>query len=179
MRITTRRLVVFAAHFVAVTAALLAIGQSPTFAQGASSSDLAGTVTSAHGAEAGVWVIAETTNLPTKFSKIVVTDNRGRYQIPDLPKGNYSVWVRGYGLVDSPKVSASVGTKASAPLDLRAVIAPSAAAAAEYYPSIYWFSMLKIPDKGEFPGTADKGNGFNPNMLTQNHWLNNVKTNGC
>ena len=179
MRITTRRLVVFAAHFVAVTAALLAIGQSPTFAQGASSSDLAGTVTSAHGAEAGVWVIAETTNLPTKFSKIVVTDDRGRYQIPDLPKGNYSVWVRGYGLVDSPKVSASVGTKASAPLDLRAVIAPSAAAAAEYYPSIYWFSMLKIPDKGEFPGTADKGNGFNPNMLTQNHWLNNVKTNGC
>ena len=68
--------------------------------------DVAGVVTSAKGAEAGVWVIAETTDLPTKFAKIVVTDERGRYLIPDLPKAKYEVWVRGYGLVDSPKVSA-------------------------------------------------------------------------
>ena len=46
-------------------------------------------------------MIAETTDLPTKFAKIVVTDDQGRYVIPDLPKANYSVWVRGYGLVDS------------------------------------------------------------------------------
>ena len=38
------------------------------------------------GPEAGVWVIAETTDLPTKFARIVVTDDRGRYVIPDLPK---------------------------------------------------------------------------------------------
>ena len=67
-------------------------------------SDLGGVVTSAKGPEAGVWVIAETTDLPTKFAKIVVTDDQGRYLIPDLPKANYNVWVRGYGLVDSPKV---------------------------------------------------------------------------
>ena len=66
--------------------------------------DLGGVVTSANGPEAGVWVIAETTDLPTKFAKIVVTDDRGRYLMPDLPKANYSVWVRGYGLVDSPEV---------------------------------------------------------------------------
>src|SRR6266436_9210945 len=65
-------------------------------------SDLGGVVTSAKGPEAGVWVIAETMDLPTRFIKIVVTDDRGRYLVPDLPKANYSVWVRGYGLVDSP-----------------------------------------------------------------------------
>ena len=63
--------------------------------------DLGGVVTSANGPEAGVWVIAETTELPTKFAKIVVTDDRGRFLIPELPKADYRVWVRGYGLVDS------------------------------------------------------------------------------
>src|SRR5262245_17808702 len=66
--------------------------------------DIGGVVTSAKGPEAGVWVIAETTDLPTKFAKIVVTDDQGRYVMPDLSKANYSLWVRGYGLVDSPKV---------------------------------------------------------------------------
>src|SRR6201997_3844156 len=112
--------------------------------------DIGGVVTSARGPEAGVWVIAETTDLPTKFAKIVVTDDQGRYVIPDLPKANYSVWVRGYGLVDSPKVKSTPGKN----LNLRAVVAPSPAAAAEYYPAIYWYSMLKIPDKSRFPGTG-------------------------
>src|SRR4051812_29299433 len=66
--------------------------------------DLGGVVTGPKGPEAGVWVIAETTDLPTKFARIVVTDDRGRYLLPDLPKATYNVWVRGYGLVDSPKV---------------------------------------------------------------------------
>ena len=73
------------------------------------SNDLGGVVRSAKGPEAGVWVIAETTDTPTRYAKIVVTDDRGRYLIPDLPKGNYQVWVRGYGLVDSAKVQASQG----------------------------------------------------------------------
>jgi len=105
--------------------------------------DLAGTVTSTNGPEAGVWVIAETSELPTKFTKIVVTDDRGRYLIPELPKARYSVWVRGYGLVDSPRTQAEPGRV----LELNAVVAPSAAAAAEYYPAIYWYSMLKVPEK--------------------------------
>src|SRR6185436_17857907 len=66
-------------------------------------SDLGGVVTSSAGPEAGVWVIAETAGLPTRYAKIVVTDDHGRYVIPSLPKATYSVWVRGYGLVDSPK----------------------------------------------------------------------------
>src|SRR5688572_4503228 len=64
--------------------------------------DLGGVVSGPRGPEAGVWVIAETTDLPTRFAKIVVTDDRGRYVMPDLPPANYRVWVRGYGLVDSP-----------------------------------------------------------------------------
>ncbi len=128
--------------------------------------DLAGLVTSGSGPEAGVWVIAETTDLPTKFARIVVTDDRGRYLMPDLPKANYSVWVRGYGLVDSPKVQVTPGKA----LNLKAVIAPSAAAAAEYYPPIYWYSMLKIPAGKEFP--------LGP-MKSQPEWLNQIKTTGC
>src|SRR5262245_53336678 len=71
--------------------------------------DIGGVVTGPKGPEAGVWVIAETTGLPTRFVRIVVTDDRGRYVVPDLPKATYSVWVRGYGLVDSAKVTATPG----------------------------------------------------------------------
>src|ERR1044071_2979916 len=59
--------------------------------------DIGGVVRSAKGPEAGVWVIAETTDLPTKYAKMVVTDDKGRYLIPQLPNANYEVWVRGYG----------------------------------------------------------------------------------
>src|SRR5436309_15926973 len=71
--------------------------------------DIGGVVTGRQGPEAGVWVIAETTDLPTKLAKIVVTDDQGRYLVPDLPKANYNVWVRGYGLIDSPKVNTTIG----------------------------------------------------------------------
>jgi len=137
--------------------------------------DLGGTAKSANGPEAGVWVIAETTDLPTRFAKIVVTDDRGRYLIPDLPPATYSVWVRGYGLIDSPKVRGTPGKT----LDLSALVAPGTAAAAEYYPAIFWYSLLKIPAPGEFPGTGSEGNGIQPNIKTQSEWLSNVKTNGC
>ena len=137
--------------------------------------DLGGVVTGPNGPEAGVWVIAETTDLPTKFAKIVVTDDRGRYVMPDLPNANYRVWVRGYGLVDSPKVQTMPGKI----LNLQAVVAPNAAAAAEYYPAIYWYSMLKIPAKSEFPGTGPDGNGMAANMKSQADWLANVKSLGC
>jgi hypothetical protein len=61
---------------------------------------IGGTVTSARGAEAGVWVIAETHEFKTRFAKIVVTDGAGRYLLPELPRATYSVWVRGYGLAN-------------------------------------------------------------------------------
>src|SRR5689334_25298369 len=106
---------------------------------------IGGVVSSANGPEAGVWVIAETTDLPTKLVKIVVTDDKGRYLLPQLPKANYKVWVRGYGLVDSPPAEAVLGKA----VNLTATLAPNPRAAAEYYPAIYWFSLLRVPDKSE------------------------------
>ena len=139
--------------------------------------DIGGTVTGPRGPEAGVWVIAETRDLPTKYAKIVVTDDAGRYVLPDLPPATYSIWVRGYGLVDSPKTEARPGHL----LDLKAVPAPSDAAAAQYYPAIYWYAMLHIPPKGDFPGTGPKpsGNGMTTKMQSQQQWLDMVKTDGC
>ncbi len=134
---------------------------------------IGGFVIGPKGPEAGVWVIAETTELPTKFARIVVTDERGRYVIPDLPTANYSVWVRGYGLVDSPKLRAKPGQV----LDHRAVVVPSAAAAAHYYPAIYWYTMMKIPAASEFGGNSDI-----PKNISQANWLrqmNNVDCIGC
>src|SRR5262245_49552796 len=151
----------------AAPTAQLRAQQSPSAAVSVGDSDLGGVVRGPNGPEAGVWVIAETTDLPTKFAKIVVTDDRGRYLVPELPKANYQVWVRGYGLVDSPKVAAAPGKT----LDLTAVPAPNAAAAAEYYPAIYWYSMLKVPEKSEFPGTGPQGNGLATHLKSQGQWL--------
>lgn len=137
--------------------------------------DLGGVVTGASGPEAGVWVIAETTGLPTKFAKIVVTDDLGRYLVPDLPKGTYDVWVRGYGLVDSPKVRSTPGKT----LNLRAVVAPNPHAAAQYYPGGYWFSLIRVPDKSQFPGTGGDGNGIAPTMANQAQFVRSVKSGGC
>src|SRR5947209_5813679 len=95
--------------------------------------DIGGVVTGPNGPEAGVWVIAETHELPVRYVKIVVTDDQGRYVLPDLPKANYDVWVRGYGLVDSAKQKSEPGKQ----LNLTAVPAPDAATAAKYYPAIY------------------------------------------
>src|SRR5215475_14636080 len=106
--------------------------------------DIGGVVTSAKGPEAGVWVIAETTDLPAKFVRIVVTDDQGRYVLPDLPRANYEVFVRGYGLVDSARVRATPGQH----LDLKAVVAPDGRAAAQVYPANYWLTLLKVP-KGD------------------------------
>jgi hypothetical protein len=132
--------------------------------------DIGGVVTGPNGPEAGVWVIAETHDLPTRYAKMVVTDDQGRYVVPDLPNGKYQVWVRGYGLVDSPKVDAAPGKH----LDLTAVPAPNDAAAAQYYPAIYWFSMLKIPAADQFGGKSNI-----PEKVTQEEYLTTIKNKAC
>src|SRR5258706_1727639 len=152
---------------IALTPGTAATQQNPQGSVNVGPTDLGGVVTGRNGPEAGVWVIAETTDLPTKFAKIVVTDDRGRYLIPEVPKANYSVWVRGYGLVDSPKVQSAPGKT----LNLTAVKAPNAAAAADYYPAVYWYAMMKIPGKDQFPGTGPSGNGLSPAMKSQGEFI--------
>ena len=103
--------------------------------------DVGGVVTSADGPEAGVWVIAETTDLPTKLARIVVTDDEGRYVVPDLPEARYELFVRGYGLLDSARVPAGPGDQ----VDIEATLAPDARAAAQVYPAGWWLTMVEPP----------------------------------
>jgi hypothetical protein len=94
--------------------------------------DIGGVVSGPNGPEAGVWVIAETTDLATRLIKSVVTDDLGRYLIPELPAASYDIFVRGYGLADTAKVRSAPGRR----LDFATSRAPSAKAAAEIYPAI-------------------------------------------
>jgi len=134
--------------------------------------DIGGVVSGPKGPEAGVWVIAETRDLGVRYIKSVVTDDRGRYVVPDLPAAKYQVWARGYGLVDSAKAAASPGTQ----LNITAVPAPSDAEAAKYYPAIYWYSMLKIPGAEEFGG---KAHDIAPRLTEQRQWIAAMKNTGC
>ena len=138
--------------------------------------DIGGVVTGARGPEAGVWVIAETRTLPTRFIRSVVTDDQGRFVVPDLPKADYDVWVRGYGLVDSSKVRATPGQT----VNLKAVAAPDKKAAAFYYPAQYWYALMQMPPKSDFPGTGENGNGIAATVKSQGEWIRNVvNTDGC
>ena len=159
----------FGAFVVTAAAALLMAGGVAPQAQGAApaidNDDIGGVVTSARGPEAGVWVIAESGDFQTRFAKIVVTDDRGRFVVPDLPEASYTVWVRGYGLIDSAKVAAKRGAR----VNLTATAAPNDAAAADVYPAIAWFSMLHLPTDAE---VAKLPGGMN-------RYASNLKSAGC
>ena len=137
--------------------------------------DIGGVVSSAKGPEAGVWVIAETTELPTKFRKIVVTDDPGRYLVP----GSASCHLRGLGARLRPGRFASRSRRCPGRLvNLQATIAPTPQRAAAVYPANYWYSLIKVPEKREFPGTGPNGNGIAPGMRTQADWITQMKD-GC
>ena len=157
-------------HFAAAVPLPAGAQQAPQVA--IDNDDIGGVVRAPNGQpEAGVWVIAETTELPTRYIKIVVTDDQGRYVLPDLPLNvNYQVWVRGYGLVDSPKMRAKPGQQ----LNHTSVPAPNEAAAAHYYPAAYWYAMMKIPGPDQFGGKGEV-----PEKITLPHYLNLMKNNGC
>ncbi|WGD54275.1 carboxypeptidase-like regulatory domain-containing protein [Bradyrhizobium sp. CB1650] len=150
--------------------ALLHAGAAMAATVEISANDIGGQVTSDKGAEAGVWVIAETRDLPTKYAKVVVTDDQGRFVIPDLPAANYKVWVRGYGLQDTAQQDARPGKV----MDFKAAQA-SPKQDAQNYPGMYWYSMLDIPKPEEFPGTGDKGNKMPETMKSQAQWVDTVK----
>ncbi len=147
----------------------------PTLGQGQAPVDyIQGVVEGGSGPEAGVWVIAETSDLPTEFVKIVVTDDDGRFVLPELPDAIYDVWVRGYGLVDSSPVAIRPG----ADVTLEATPARTPDEAARVYPANYWYSLLEVPAPSEFPGTGPDGNGISEGMRSQAQWLDMTKQ-GC
>ena len=129
--------------------------------------DIGGRVASSKGPEAGVWVIAETTDLPTKFTRIVVTDDQGRYSRFRIFQGNLPVFARGYGLVDSARQSAKPGQQ----LDVAVSVAPDAKTAAIVYPAAYWLSMLQPP-----AGAAGRDFPMNIKTCFDCHQLGNKAT---
>ncbi|MDA1091960.1 MAG: carboxypeptidase-like regulatory domain-containing protein [Acidobacteria bacterium] len=158
---------------VALAAAWVGITEDHSVAAQADDGMITGVVTSADGAEAGVWVIAETDDLETVFRKIVVTDDDGKFLMPEMPDAGYDVWVRGYGLLDSTPVTARPG----ADLSLAATVAPTPQEAAQVYPANYWLALIDLPGAHEFPGTGDAGNGINERLQDQGEWINVLK--GC
>ncbi len=118
------------------------------------SDDIAGVINGENGPEAGVWIIAETNDFETRYAKVVVSDDDGRFLIPDLPDADYEIWVRGYGLTDSVKVSARPNTL----VYINVEQAPDRRAAAQLYPAAYWYSMLKLPQQSE---VVDLDGGLN------------------
>ena len=146
------------------------LAQQPVSDVAIDTDDIGGVVTGPKGPEAGVWVVAETRDLPVRYIKSVVTDDRGRFVVPDLPPASYQVWARGYGLVDSVKATVKPGQR----LSITAVVAPTDALAARYYPAIYWYSMLKIPAADQFGGKSSI-----PARLTRENWISSMKNTGC
>jgi len=134
---------------------------------------ISGRVIGPNGPEAGVWVIAETKESNSPLIKIVVTDDDGRFALPQLPDFTYNVWVRGYGLVDSEKVEGRPGDR---DMELTAVPASTPLEAAQIYPGDYWLSLLDVPTA--LPGTgpaAAGGNGFLPTVTSQDDWMHAFK----
>ncbi|MGE3840216.1 MAG: hypothetical protein AB7I50_01390 [Vicinamibacterales bacterium] len=129
-------------------------------------SSIGGTVVNTNGGkpEAGVWVIAETKSLQTPFRKIVVTDDQGRFLVPDLPEAAYELWVRGYGLKDSERVKGARGEV----VKLSVANAATPQEAAKIYPASYWTAMIQPPPKSELPAR----------FKSQDEWLANLR-NGC
>ena len=164
----------FMAALVIAAMTALWLGVAATAQAPLDADDIGGVVRSPSGPEAGVWVIAETDDFDTRFRKVVVTDDAGRYVLPDLPDAAYDIWVRGYGLRDSEPVSGRPG----ATIDLDAVLAADAREAAQVYPANYWYSLVEVPAEDEFPGTGDAGNGISPGMRHQAAWIDGLKQ-GC
>ena len=136
---------------------------------------ITGVVQGEKGPEAGVWVIAETKELQTGMIKTVATDDQGRFVLPELPAVNYKVWARGYGIVDSAPQDLKPSPNQ---VTIKVTSAKSPQEAAKVYPGDYWLSMLAPPAKNLFPGTGPDGNGIGNRMLTQDNWINTLKS-GC
>jgi hypothetical protein len=148
-----------------MTAVLTAHAQSPAI----DNDDIGGVVQGDNSKpEAGVWVIAETDAFDTRFVKIVVTNDRGQFVIPDLPPAKYSVWVRGYGLADSTKQTVSPGAR----IEVRVLAAKDEMTAAQLYPAAYWYAMMELPQAHEVANLPGKVNEYAM-------WMKNMACVGC
>ena len=107
--------------------------------------------------------------------KSVVTDDQGRYLVPDLPKATYDVWVRGYGLIDSPKVKAAPGKA----VNLTAIAAPDKKQRQPTIRLSIGSRFCNCRRRAIFP-EQDPGQRHFPTMRSQGEWIRQVvNTDGC
>ena len=129
-------------------------------------------LSSAPATEGGVWVIAETADTPTKFRKIVVTDEQGRFLFPDLPtKATYTYLVVATGW--------SIGARSSdggSDLALEAAVAPNARTAARCIRRTTGIRSSTFLRNLIFRERAD-GKRHRAEMRTQHHWISQIKVN--
>ena len=133
--------------------------------------DIGGVVTSAKGPEAGVWVIAETNDLPTRFARMVVTDDQGRYVIPESAQSqlrHLGARLRIGGFTESEKRS----RQASQPQSGGG--AKRSRGSAILSGNLLVFHARRFLKPDEFGGKGEI-----PAKLTQTEWLNTMKNNGC
>ena len=166
---------IFAAFFV-VSGRVVVAGQAGGAAVAIDNDDIGGVVTGATGPEAGVWVIAE-----TRTTADPLDQERGDRRSGPLRRPRSAVRglrrmgsrLRARRLAESESDSGKI-------VNLKAVAAPDKKAAAQYYPAQYWFSLLQLPPKSDFPGTGDSGNGISPTIKSQGEWIRQiVNTDGC
>ena len=136
--------------------------------------DIGGVVSGPNGPEAGVWVIAETSELPTKYAKM----RRYRRSRPLRHPGPAELRTTRSGYAAMGWwTRRRCAPKPGQQLNLTAVPAPNERAAAHYYPAIYWYAMMHMPAEKDFGGSTDI-----PKNITRELWrqrMGNVDCIGC
>ena len=118
---------------------------------------ISGTVRSSNGPEAGVWVIAETKDLPTNFIKIVVTGDAGVFVAPSCRRRPITSGQRVRSRrLEAGSVKVDSTTPSSPDLTLTATPAATPQEAAKVYPGNYWLSLPSRLVKSEFPAPVPR-----------------------
>ena len=110
---------------------------------------------------AGAWVTGVNATTSSHPRKTVVTDENGRYVIPDLPGPNpYQVRARVYGYADRWIKNVSAGTVVN--IEYQAQDRLGSKETAAQYPAQYWLSLVDVPSESKV-----KAAGFED----QRHWM--------
>ena len=112
--------------------------------------------------------------LATPFRKIVVTDEAGRYLVPDLPGRIMSCGWR-LRLVDSPPVAAHAGRSRRVAGCRRA---RRARGGADLAGELLVLAVEVPPETSSSRGPGPNGNGIAPEVVTQHQSISTIKA-GC
>src|SRR5437773_1426456 len=106
--------------------------------------------------------------------------------MPEIMRRGWTTITLGVGALVASLVMVTSGQQpnAGAPAidndDIGGVVTGARGPEARYYPAQYWYALMQMPPKSDFPGTGEQGNGISPNIHAQGEWIRNiVNTDGC